>query len=181
MIPGGTRPDFRCPGRLAYFLRISVPLTGPAQVVPVNGTRISFAFSISAVPLSEMGQSDTVGLVPIAVAVHVSVEPDRTPCAVPEIAMLPRHVAVNDPETVLSWIAVTIHWKFVHVFGIIVVDETDDQTPLIACTPVTDGVFDEVDVASLSRLVQPAVAMAATSIEANSARVMRGPTRGIVS
>ena len=60
------------------------------------------ALSISAVPLSEMGQLETVGLVPIAVAVHVSVEPDSTPDDVPTTVMFWRHVAVKDPETVLS-------------------------------------------------------------------------------
>ena len=68
----------------------------------MNGTRISLSLSISAVPLSEIGQSETVGLVPIAVAVHVSVEPESTPDAVPATVMFARHVAVNDPETVLS-------------------------------------------------------------------------------
>ena len=77
---------------------------------------------------------------------------------------------------------VTTHWKFVHVFCSIVVDETEDHTPVIACTPVTDGVFEDEDcVTSLSRLEQPTLTRAATISEASNVRVMRAPTRGIVS
>src|SRR5215469_15688306 len=72
--------------------------------------------------------------------------------------------------------AVTTHWKFVHVFCNVVVDETDDQTPVIACTPVTVGEFDDDDwVTSFKRLLQPTLTRAATSNEASNVRVISAP------
>lgn len=119
-----------------------------------------------------MGQSGVEGLVPTAVAVHVSVVPDSTPLAVPAICRLAKQVAVNDPLTVLPVMSVTVQWKFVHVFCSVVVDDTDAHVPLSAWTPVVLGVVDELF--CVSRSVQPTLVRAAASVAASNLRIISG-------
>jgi hypothetical protein len=86
-------------------------------------------FCIVAVPLSEIGQLLMVGLVPIPVAVHVSVSPDSWPLAVPATVMLSRHLAVNEPDPVSPVTSVTTQLKSEHLPDSDVAGATDDHVP----------------------------------------------------
>jgi len=84
------------------------------------------------VPFNEIGHESMLGLVPIAVAVHVIVSPDTLPLAVPVTVMLLKHLAVNEPDPVSPVTSDTTHMKSEHVLEIDVAGATEDQVPLSA-------------------------------------------------
>ena len=67
------------------------------HVEPVNGIR-NCAPSKVAVPFSENGHAAPPGVVPVPLAVHVTVEPESVPLAVPVTTIVPKHFALNVPD-----------------------------------------------------------------------------------
>jgi hypothetical protein len=90
------------------------------------------------VPDNVMGHDGSPVTDAAACAVQVTVDPDNTPFAVPEIRKSPAQVALKVPLAVLPVCCVTFHLKSVHVLapGITFADV---QFPSSALTPVAEG------------------------------------------
>ena len=76
--------------------------------------RIRLLVSSVAVPDREIAQGGRPGIVPVALADHVTVVPDSVPEADPATCTVPRQVALNVPDADVPVNSVTAHWKFTH-------------------------------------------------------------------
>ena len=88
---------------------VSTPETGPRQVVPEYGSRSASLLSIVPVDDSENVQFPNAGSTAAPLTVTCTVEPLRSPRAVPLNVIEPRHVAVKSPEMAFADWLVTNH------------------------------------------------------------------------
>ena len=85
-----------------------------------------------------MAQAGSPGTVAVAVAFHVTVDPDKLPLAVPATFRSPAQVALNVPAALFPDCSVTFHLKSVHALAAGVrLDEV--QLPRSADTPLAVG------------------------------------------
>src|SRR5262245_36400082 len=97
----------------SLFFSVTVPESGPRQVVPEYGNLI-VSPAIGPEPLRENAQFGTFGIEPVPVTVAESVEFSMCPVALPLMLALPRHTAVKVPAMSLAVCVVMFHLKLLH-------------------------------------------------------------------
>src|SRR5262249_54088987 len=94
---------------------VSVPCTGPRQVVPLYSIEIASGPCGVPVPVREKLHDGTPGVVAVPAADSGIVAPPSPPVADPEIVMLPAHTPEKSPAIDVAVWLVTRHSRLPHV------------------------------------------------------------------